>query len=87
MNDKTELEKAIELIESHGHLVVHELSLARRAHIGDISSALEKIGYHIVSATANRTARNNWNGTFNLEIVFVDKLKDEERKGGLKWEE
>ena len=78
--EKSELEKAVELVEKEGHVVIKKPSLVEADPIRELCALLDGAGYRVVSAEIVREAEKRWRGEINLSILSAAKIEMVERK-------
>jgi hypothetical protein len=78
--ERSELEKAIELVENSGHIVAHQFSHMGADYIGELHSILNAGNYRIVSVdTVLESEKKPWRGLIKLEVVPLKRLEAFER--------
>jgi len=74
--EKPELEKAIELVEKEGRLVVLRASvLGEHDPIREICGLLDGAGYRVISAKLDREKGDVWHGEINLSVLSRKQLE------------
>ena len=78
MSEKTELEKAIELVEKEGHIVCHPFSFVNNDYLGELNRVLDAVNFRIISAQTSYGETKL--ATIKLEVVPFKKLEAFERR-------
>ena len=74
--EKSELEKAIELVEKDGHVVVQRMSvLADHDPIRELCEILSGAGYKVASAKLDRDKGEKWYGEINLTVLVTKRFE------------
>jgi hypothetical protein len=79
--EKAELEKAIELVQKNGYGVIHQLSLAARPYIRELSDVIEAAGYRLDEAKVERDGGRATGRIFLtvFPLKILEKLEQEGR--------
>jgi hypothetical protein len=79
--DDTELEKAMDVVQKAGCVVIQPLALAAKPYIGELSTLLESGGYRLDMAKIERDDRGKATGAIALSVYPFKKLESLEREG------
>jgi hypothetical protein len=82
MSAETELDKAINLVEENGFIVVERFSLAKNQYIRKLIGLLEDSEYRVDEATIERNENGKATGRIILGVFPYKVLEEKERKGG-----
>jgi len=72
MEEMTELQKAVKVVQDAGHKVIHGRSLCGHDYIREVSDLLDAAGYRVVSAEAVRPiigGWREWDGELRISIL------------------
>lgn len=79
--EKSELDKAIKLIQEQGFAVVYPLSLVAKPYIRELSDVLEAAEYQLDEAKIERNETGRATGRIMLSVFPFKVLEKKEREG------